>query len=316
MNSPVTASAPGKIILFGEHAVVYGRPALAAPVSQVSARATIIPTPQGDTDGGLWIQASAINLHASWESLPPDHPQRAAVQSVLRELNVATPPACTIRIVSSIPVSAGLGSGAAVSIAVLRALSAYLGNPLSDERINALAYEIEKLHHGTPSGIDNTVITYNQPVFFIKGQPIETFHVPQPFTILIADTGIAAPTAQTVSGVRQMWQAKPQEYERYFSAIGKIARQARKAIENGTPEKLGALMDENHFYLQKIGVSCPELDTLVRAARKAGASGAKLSGGGGGGNMIALVQPEHATIVAGALEQAGAARVIITQIGV
>lgn len=314
MNTPVTAAAPGKIILFGEHAVVYSRPALAAPVSQVSARVTVTPDPTADSNGGLRIQSPAINLYAQWDSLPPKNPARAAIQSVLSELNLSRPPACTVRITSSIPVSAGLGSGAAVSIAILRAFSAYLGSPLPNDRINALAYEIEKLHHGTPSGIDNTVITYNQPVFFIKGQPIETFQVPVAFTLLIADTGIPAPTAQTVGGVRQMWQAKPQEYERYFSAIGKIARQARKAIESGAPEKLGALMDENHFYLQKMGVSCPELDNLVRAARKAGAFGAKLSGGGGGGNLIALIQPEKAAEIASALEQAGAARVIVTEV--
>ncbi len=166
-----SASAPGKIILFGEHAVVYGRPALAVPVTHVQATATVT----ANSRRGIWIEAPNIELTSELSRLPPDHPLAAVVNTTLTALNISHPPACTVYIQSTIPVASGLGSGAAVSVAVLRALSAYLGRPFSDEQVNRLAYEIEKLHHGTPSGVDNTVITFARPVYFVKGKPIEFF---------------------------------------------------------------------------------------------------------------------------------------------
>ena len=180
--------------------------------------------------------------------------------------------------------------------------------------MNAFAFEIEKLHHGTPSGIDNTVITYARPVYFTKGHPIETVKVGAPFTIVIGDTGIAAPTKQSVSDVRKLWLKNPNRFETIFDEVGQIALMARRVIESGQPTLLGDLMDQNHAFLQEMTVSSPELDKLVRAARKAGALGAKLSGGGRGGNMIALVTPEMAETVARSVREAGAKNTIITQV--
>jgi mevalonate kinase len=308
-----TATAPGKIILFGEHAVVYGRPAIAAPVTQVRARAVINPELRRPS-GYVRIQAPDIHLDADLEELPGEHPLARAVMEVLAELKIPRLPACTLRITSSIPVASGLGSGAAVSVAVIRALSAFLGMPLPLERVSALAYEVEKIHHGTPSGIDNTVITYGKPVYFVRGQPIQTLHPAVPFTIVIGDTGIASPTAIAVGDVRRGWSSDPQRYEAIFDEIGEISGQARATIQAGTPEVLGPLMDDNHLYLQDLGVSSLELDRLVSAARQAGALGAKLSGGGRGGNMIALAEPVTAQVVASALLNAGAQRTIVTEV--
>jgi mevalonate kinase len=178
-----------------------------------------------------------------------------------------------------------------------------------------LAFEIEKIHHGTPSGIDNTVVTYAKPVYFVQGKTIKTFGVPQPFTILIGDTGLPAPTKESVGDVRAAWQADPLPHDRLFAAIGSIAKTARQAIENGHPDWLGPLMDENHELLCELGVSSSELDNLVHAAKQAGALGAKLSGGGRGGNMIALVAADHVGAVTSSLMAAGAARVIMTKVG-
>lgn len=308
-----TASAPGKIILFGEHAVVYARPAIAVPVTQVQARAILQANPRA-APGSVHIQAPAIDLDANLTDLSSDHPLVAAVNGVLTELGVARLPACTLRITSTIPVASGLGSGAAVSVALIRALSAFLGQPLTDQQVSALAFEVEKLHHGTPSGIDNTVITFAMPVYFVRGQPIETLRVRRPFTIVIGDTGVSSPTAVAVGDVRRAWQQAPSQYEALFDAAGKLARQAREAIEGGQPEALGALMDANHTILQEMGVSSPELDRLVSAARGSGALGAKLSGGGRGGNMIALASPENAPAIARALQAAGAARTIVNEV--
>jgi mevalonate kinase len=308
-----TASAPGKIILFGEHAVVYGKPAIAVPVIQVSARAIVRADPRG-TPGSMHIQAPAIGLDAYLADLPGEHPLVAAVNGVLSTLGISHPLACSLRITSTIPVASGLGSGAAVSVALIRALSAFLGRPLSDEQVSALAFEVEKLHHGTPSGIDNSVITYARTVYFVRGQPIKVLRVPKPFTIVVGDTGISSPTAIAVGDVRRLWQHAPSHYEALFDAAGQIAQQARQAIEAGHPEKLGALMDSNHALLQQMGVSSLELDHLVAAARQAGALGAKLSGAGRGGNMIALVKSANAARVTEALSKAGAVRTIATQI--
>jgi mevalonate kinase len=308
-----TATAPGKVILFGEHAVVYGRPAIAAPVGGVKARAVVSAAPLRPA-GEVLIQAPDIGLACPLADLPGEHPLVCAVNGVLAELGAPRLPACTVRITSTIPVAAGMGSGAAVSVAVIRALSAFLGSPLADERVSALAYEVEKLHHGTPSGIDNTVITYELPVYFVRGQPIQTLSLPRPFTLVIGDTGIASPTAVAVDDVRRAWQANPSGAEALFDRVGQIAQAARAAIESGQTDELGPLMNENQALLRQMGVSSPELERLIQAARDAGSAGAKLSGGGRGGNMIALATDENAASIGRALLAQGAVRTLITTI--
>jgi len=305
-----TASAPGKIILFGEHAVVYGRPALAVPVTQVHADVEV----SDGSRAGIWIHAPDIALHAELNSLPPDHAVGAAIRSVFSALGVSPFPPLEIRITSTIPVASGLGSGAAVTVAILRALSSMIHSPLSNGEINSLAYEIEKLHHGTPSGIDNTVVAYARPVYFVRGQPIEPFKVGAPFTLVIADTGISAPTKESVGDVRKLWEADKPKWEKVFDQIGEISEAARTAIERGKTDELGPLMDSNHALLQTLTVSSPELDHLTEIARKSGADGAKLSGGGRGGNLIALVEKYNAAHIAESLLSAGAKRTIITEI--
>jgi mevalonate kinase len=304
------ASAPGKIILFGEHAVVYGRPALAVPVMQVQAEADV----SDSSRAGIWIDSPDVNLHAELNTLPSDHPIASVIHNLLFLLRVSPFPSLNIRISSTIPVASGLGSGAAVTVALTRALISHLDRSMTDEQINAFTYEIEKLHHGTPSGIDNTVVTYARPVYFVKGQPIETFQVGQPFTIVIGDSGISAPTRESVGDVRRLWSENKSRWETVFDKIAEVSFTARRAIEAGKWELLGELMNENHALLQKLTVSSPELDRLVEAARNAGALGAKLSGGGRGGNMIALIKPEMAETVAFSLREAGARNTIITQI--
>jgi mevalonate kinase len=213
--------------------------------------------------------------------------------------------------------AAGLGSGAAVSVATIRALSEFLGRPMTDQQVSELAYEVEKLHHGTPSGIDNTVITYEKPVYFRKGNrdnasQIETFLVAKPFTLVIGDSGVPSPTAVTVGDVRKAWLKDDQLYERLFASTGALVTRARKAIERGDIHTLGNLMDENQTLLDDMGVSSVELDQLIQAARQAGAYGAKLSGGGRGGNMIALAPDNASGEIAEALTTAGATRTLVT----
>ncbi|RPJ29637.1 MAG: mevalonate kinase [Chloroflexi bacterium] len=305
-----TSSAPGKIILFGEHAVVYGQPALAVPVMQVHVDVDVSDSARS----GVWIDAPNVDLQAELNKLPSDHPIASVINNLFFLSHLSPFPNLEIKITSTIPVASGLGSGAAVTVALTRALTTHLNCPMTDEEVNAFTYEIEKLHHGTPSGIDNTVVTYARPVYFVKGQPIETFNVGQPFTIVIGDTGISAPTRESVGDVRKLWESDKKYWENVFEEVGEISFAARQVIEEGWLKMLGTLMDENHTHLQKMTVSSPELDHLVEAARHAGALGAKLSGGGRGGNMIALVEPEMAETVSRALQEAGAKNTIITQV--
>ncbi len=308
-----SASAPGKVILFGEHAVVYGRPAIAVPVFQVRAKAIVTVDPRS-FPGLVKFQAPDIGLETSLYDLPEDHPLAAVILKAGAALKLNHIPACNIKITSTIPIAGGMGSGAAVSVAILRAFSASLGHPLNDEQVSQLAFEVEVIHHGTPSGIDNTVITYARPVYFVKGKPVEILRVKQPFSIVIGDSGIQSPTSSVVNDVRSAWEADRVLYNLLFDTAGEIAAAARKSIEHGAVDKLGPLMDENQALLSRMGVSSPELERLIQAARSAGALGAKLSGAGRGGNMIALVTPETALEVAAAVERAGAVRTIVTEI--
>ncbi len=215
---------------------------------------------------------------------------------------------------STIPIASGLGSGAALSTALVRGLFAQAGRSAEPPTVSRIVYESERIYHGTPSGIDNTVIAYGTPIWFVRGQPAEAFEPPIPFTIAIADSGIRSPTKETVGDVRRSWEAQPSRYETLFDAIAATAYAGRKAIAAGDLALLGELMDEDHALLTQLGVSANPLERLVAAARGAGALGAKLSGGGRGGNVIALVTADCQVAVEQALLAAGAVRVIVTTI--
>jgi len=308
----IEATAPAKVILFGEHAVVYGQPAIAAPVS--SLRATASVQPNDPPKQGLRIVAADLVGIADVDAETVQSALLLMARQVVNALKKHTPDV-TITVTSQIPVASGLGSGAAVSAALGRALSVYMGHPLKDERLNGLVFEVEKLHHGTPSGIDNTVIVYEQPIYFVRGRPVQTISIGRPLNLLIADTGHSALTRVAVGAVRELHDSYPQRIDRVLETIGVCTAQARRAIEEGNTSKLGMLMNQNHALLQELTVSSPELDALIKAARRAGAAGAKLSGGGRGGNMIALVTPDSAEDVERALLMSGAVRVISTTVG-
>lgn len=309
----IYAYAPGKIILTGEHAVVYGQPAIAAPVQEVRARAAIEAEP-GDPTGKVKILAPDIGLDASLDALPADHPIATVFREVQQELGVDHLPAMTLTITSTIPIAAGLGSGAAISVAVSRALSAFLGTPLAEEAVSRIAFETDRFYHGTPSGIDNTVISYDRMVFFTRGKPIEMLANPESFTLVIADSGEKSLTGKVVHSLRTQIEIDPQRFNPILEKIGTLSRSARKAIEQADQPLLGSLLNDNHSLLQQLGVSSANLDLLVRIAREAGALGAKLSGAGCGGNMIALVKIGDAENVATALLSAGAINTITTTV--
>jgi len=308
----VQASAPGKAILFGEHAVVYDEPAIAIPVTRVKATAKVEPATPGS---GLILIAADLGTSFSLSTAPEGDPLAVAARLTLDHLDASIPDA-TLTVRSTIPIASGLGSGAAVSTALVRALATFLGSQLTAAEVSDLVYEVEKIHHGTPSGIDNTVIAYERPVCFVRTASTgpELLSVGVPFDLLIADTGLPSPTKPLVARVRRGWERETARYEALFSRIGDISRKARRRIEAGDVEALGALMNENHALLVSLGVSSPALNGLVAAARESGAMGAKLSGAGQGGNMLALVEAESVDQVSAALREAGAARIARTTV--
>jgi mevalonate kinase len=264
--------------------------------------------------GEVQIEAPDISLSSSLTALEFDHPLRAAINEVVRGDKIDQIPSCRIQITSSIPPASGLGSSAAISSALIRALAGFLGKEMTDEEVSRAAFEVEKIHHGTPSGIDNSVIVFQQPVYYQKGMPIEFLSIQTPFQILIASSGSPGDTRKAVTQVRENWIEDPERYNEYFSEIGTITSKARELITSGKIQDLGPLMDKNHRLLGEMGVSTPALDHLAQTATKAGALGAKLSGGGLGGYLIALIDDDVDPIREALLDQ-GAANVFLTKIG-
>ena len=313
MRTSCSFSAPGKAILFGEHAVVYGEPALAIPLPQLRANALIRRLSQPLTVMTADLQREPWGWKpdvCDWQdpislmtALTLDHLQVSEIKG-------------EVVIRSAIPIASGLGSGAAVSTVLGRAIAGLADSEISNAALNRLVFEVEKLHHGTPSGIDNVTVVYESPVYFVKDRPLQLVEVRLPLHLIVADTGIAALTRDAVDHVRELYRAMPKQIGSVFRRIGTIVDDARNRIGSGDNVGLGELMKENHRLLQTLAVSCPELDTLVEAALDGGALGAKLSGGGRGGNIVAVVDERSCESVKARLIRAGAKRVIGSRIGV
>lgn len=309
-----TVSASAKIILLGEHAVVYGQPALAVPFSSLRSYAQITAFPKGS---GLKIIAADIDeqlLMVDASSRESDNPLIKAGWILLDYLE-SPPPDGIINLRSDIPIASGMGSGAAVTTALFRALLYLVNKSIPDEELNHLVYEVEKVHHGTPSGIDNTVIVFEQPTYFVRDQAPERFAVGQPFRLLIGNTGVESSTKIAVGDVRSLYNSNVDLISAKFNLIGELVDSGRIAIEEGDYTLLGKIMTTNHQLLQELTVSSLELDTLVAVALDSGALGAKLSGAGRGGNMIALVKEDRISLVQNALLKAGAVQVYQTIVG-
>lgn len=312
---PATIStAPGKTILFGEHAVVYGHPAIAVPVHERQAKVKIFPL-IGSQSGQIQFIAPQIQLEQNYNEMDKHHPFRIALEQVKNFLDISHYPACKIHLSSTIPISSGLGSSAAISVALIDALFGFVGYQASASLLSELAYKVEIEFHGTPSGIDNTVIAYRKPVFFQKDKDIEFINLEGDFSIIIADSGISGNTKVAVAGVRERWLKNTNLFDDYFQKIGEIASLAKIALENGEQENLGHLMKSNQELLRKIGVSHPSLENLIDISLKHGGLGAKLCGGGLGGNIIILSDKERVENLSELLLGNGATQTIIMTLG-
>lgn len=318
MSSSISASAVAKLIIAGEHAVVYRRPALAVPIPDITATVQITAAPHGY---GCWLEAPDLNQRGRVGI--DAHPLIDLITDLLTAWHLPTPDV-TVTIHSTIPIASGMGSGAAVATALVRAFAAWSHTSLSRDELGAFVYRSEQRLHGTPSGIDNTVIAYDQPISFCRRAPladgttqpphIVSLVIGAPITLVIADSGERSPTHLAVSGVRQRREQATTHYDALFDAIGAVTLVAQQALAAGDAALLGAVCRQNHTLLQQIGVSTPTLDALVAAALKAGAYGAKLSGAGVGGVMFAVATPDSERDIQQALIKAGAVKSFITQL--
>lgn len=301
-------SACSKIILFGEHAVVYGRPAIAVPLAQLRAHARIT----GHGVPGVIIHVRDQDRTFRLEDVPDNDPLALIIRRTLESLNVTGD--FELWIESDIPLASGLGSGAAVSAAIVRAIGAYAGRALASEEVSKLVYETEQLYHGSPSGIDNTVIAYEQPLRFTRAFGPQLIQISRPFTLAIANTGISSPTRVSVGDVRRGWELDPARYEKIFDEIAGIVDDAQTILASEENSRLGELMTRNQEKLRELDVSSSEIENLLNAGMNAGAAGGKLSGGGRGGNVIFYVEEDRAERLKEQLLDAGATEVIVTRV--
>lgn len=290
----------GKIIFLGEHAVVYGRHAIAAPIPlAVQARVR-------DRDDGVHLMIPRWGIEHQLQRDPARRQSYEKPAALILEKLGLGDRSLQIEVFPNVPRAMGLGGSAALAVAIIRALDAHYALGLTPDEVNALAFEGEKLAHGHPSGIDNAVTTYGRFLQFRAGEPpeIRAIHPARPLRIVIGMSGVESLTAKMVARVRAAWERHPVLYERIFDEIDALALEGTEAIESGDLPRLGELMNVCQGLLNSLQVSSWEIEELVQIARDQGALGAKVTGGGGGGSMIALC-PDDAGRVVKAIQDAG-----------
>ena len=275
--------AHSKIILIGEHAVVYGYPAISLPLLEVEVTCRVVPAA------------------TPWRLFKEDT-LSMAVYASLEYLNIQD--ACIrCQIDSAIPEKRGMGSSAAISIAAIRAVFDYYDAQLSQETLEILVNRAEMIAHMNPSGLDAKTCLSDHPIRFIKNLGFTELEMDLSTYLVIADTGVYGHTREAI----QVVQSKGKDALPYLQTLGDLTQEAEDAINHKDAEKLGEILSQAHENLKEIGVSSQDADSLVETAIHHGALGAKMSGGGLGGCIIALAANlEQAQELAQRLEEKGA----------
>ena len=286
-SPPLTAFGAGKVILLGEHSVVYGHPALAGPLSQ------------GVTARGVPAKRCQLALPSSLS-----RPQRAQLTAAFARAAKATgEPPVKVSLDADLPLAAGLGSSAALSVACARLLLKAAGTEPTPKDAARVAWEMEQEFHGTPSGVDHTTSVAERLVLYRRkpgttlgrGRVVDS---PKPLSVVVALAGERSPTKKTVGALRERQARWPERYQRLFTEVGRVASEGAKAVEAGDLEALGDAMNVNQGLLAALGLSSPPLEEMVYRLRGLGALGAKLTGAGGDGGAVIGLFLEPAPAVA------------------
>lgn len=274
--------AHGKLILVGEHVVVYNKPAIAIPFPlRIKAFVT-------EHVGDISIASSIYT--GNLEGIPSK--MLGLAHCINRSLELCHQPkeGIHIEVETEIPMGRGIGSSAAAATAIVRGIFEFFHKPLSEEELYSLVEIAENYAHGKPSGIDMRAVANEEAIFYQKSQGAFSLASPKPFYLVVADTGVIGDTKLAVRHVKELKQQRPNVIDPIIDKIEGIVWKAKEAILTGDSILLGSLLIKNHENLKKLEVSNSMLDHLVETAMSAGALGAKLSGGGMGGCMIALTK--------------------------
>lgn len=308
MKKRVKVSAPGKLMLFGEHAVLYDHPCLVTAVDSM-----ITVSVERTKDGFLELNAPEVGIkrhkkairRLTIQEVTPKSARfvEAAVKNFFQRFEVSG--GVKIRTASGFSSQFGFGSSSAVTVAVFTALAELFKKRLSRRQIFDLSYQTVLEVQGVGSGFDLAAANWGGTLYFTKAgdkvRPVKHKKIP----LVVGYTGIKADTSILVRQVAELFRHKPKATGRIFDEIGNIVENATSALENGKFKELGKLMDLNQELLDKLGVGSKELARLILAARNAGAFGAKLSGAGGGDCMVALVGKDRKKAVEEAINAAG-----------
>lgn len=296
-------TAHSKIILMGEHAVVYDYPAIALPFTSANVRVTITPSQSASST----IQSSyyAGELEQAPEALDN---LRKAIEVTMNSFKLDYTP-IDIVVESTIPSGRGMGSSAAVSVALVRSLCDFYSVTISDYQLNFIVNQAEVIAHESTSGLDTLLASSFKPVIYRKSQTPLPIQFNLDAYLIVADSDMPGQTKVAVSKVRQLKEARPEFIRSAMRAIGGFVQQSVEAIHQKNINELGRLMTYNHYYLNQLEISNTHIDRIVNAAWLAGALGAKLTGGGLGGCVIALAQTkEEANLIETAMSKAGATK--------
>lgn len=305
MKSQATASAPAKVILFGEHFVVYGNPAILASIDRrITVRARTVE------HGKVFIKSdiaqgefSGDTVNGSKNAEAVLRPLYNAIRQVLSDNKYKH--GLEIEIRSDIPHGIGLGSSAASCVATVAATCLLFEQP-DRQAVCEKAVEAERLIHKNSSGADCYISTFGGLIYYSRSEGFCEIRSNAEMQIVIADTGIKHSTGDLVSSVKNLKERNEQEFSRWMEQAHSICSRARSAIQAGDIRQVGALMNENQVLLSKIGVSHVVADRLIEIALKNGALGAKVTGAGGGGAIIALTADKsHRSAIAGSIREAG-----------
>lgn len=291
-----------KIILIGEHSVVYGQPAIALPLTTVNVKVTIEKSDLTD------INIESTYFNGQLDTLPNSMIGfKHLIDYLTNKNNVFE--SLNIKIDSSLPAERGMGSSAAVSIALIRAFYNYINKPLTKTRLLNLANIAEKDTHKNPSGLDAATCASQEPIWMVRNQELKNIPVNLNGYLVIADSGIKGKTSEAISIVKERLIQHPDETQKLIENLGQLTYSAKDALSNNKIELLGDIFNDAQENLVKLGVSCSELNNLISVSLSNGALGSKLTGGGKGGCFINLVKSQSDALhLSNILKQNGATK--------